>query len=341
MLNAGATAISLFAGCGGGDRGLADAGFRVVLANDAMRYARDVYRANLPATDFRLGDIRRLEKFPAADLLTGGYPCQGYSQAGARDPAREINALYLEFARALRSVRPKAFIVENVPGLAMSHNRRRLQDQLACFRAAGYAVTGPRILNAAHWGVPQDRKRVFIVGVRADLGVRYEFPAPTHDAGLPPPRENGRQRRQPELFAGGGGDAPLPPAVTQLERLGHTDGDWPDGEFYDRPFHEWYLSRNRRRSWDRPSWTIVANGRHMPLHPMSPPLKPITPRQWEFDGDPAQARRLSWREAAILQDLDGWEFPEGAGLMRKYEVIGNAVPPLLFRRIAEALPPLR
>ena len=114
--------------------------------------------------------------------------------------------------------------------------------------------------------------------------------------------------------------------------------EWPTGEFWDQDFHWYYLSRNRHRGWDEPSKTILANARHMPLHPMSPPLKKAGRDKWVFEGDPDKARRLSYREAAILQDLADWEFPDTAALKKKYQVIGNAVPPMLFRQIVEAIP---
>ena len=308
------TAISLFTGCGGSDKGLIDAGYSVVMANDIMGYAKEVYEANLPETDFRLGDVSKITKFPEADILAGCYPCQGYSQGGARKSDRPINTLYLEFGRALTIVRPKAFIVENVPGMARANNKHLLDSQLRNFSDAGYKVSEPKIVNAIEYGLPQERRRIFIVGIRSDLKAEYLFPKPTHG---------------PSLL----------PFVTQADCLSETEDTWPYGEFYDKAFHWYYLSRDRHRGWDRPSKTVLANARHMPLHPMSPPLRKVGPDQWEFDGTADDARRLSYREAAILQDLAGWEFPETAGLMSKYKVIGNAVPPLVFQRIVEALPP--
>lgn len=307
------TAISLFSGCGGSDKGLVDAGFQVLMANDKLPYAQQVYDANLPATDFQLGDVAKIAKFPQADVLAGCYPCQGYSQGGARDPSRPINSLYEEFGRALRAIRPKAFVVENVPGMARGNNRRLLDLQIANFTEAGYKVARPEILNAVEYGLPQERRRIFIVGVRSDLKIEYRFPNPTHG----PSRV---------------------PIVTQADWLAETNGTWPEGEFYNKGFHWYYLSRNRHRGWLCPSKTVLANARHMPLHPMSPALRKVGRDQWVFDGDENGARRLSFREAAILQDLGDWRFPDTASLMIKYRVIGNAVPPILFRKIVEALP---
>ena len=306
-------AVSLFTGCGGSDRGLVEAGWRIVMANDILHYAREVYAANLPETDFRTTNVEEITTFPSADLLIGCYPCQGYSQGGARDADRSINRLYREFDRALREIRPKAFVVENVPGMARSNNRHFLNAQLVRFRLAGFRVAKPRCINSAHFGLAQERRRIFIVGIRSDLGLSYRFPEPTHGPGL---------KR----------------VKTQREVLEGFEEEWPTGEFLDQDFHWYYLSRNRYRGWDEPSKTILANARHMSLHPMSPPLIKMGKDRWIFDGDPAKARRLSFKEAAALQDLADWRFPDTVGLRRKYHVIGNAVPPMLFRQIVEAIP---
>ena len=306
------TAVSLFTGCGGADKGLIDAGCQILLANDVLRYAGEVYAANLPATDFILGDIAGIAKFPYADILAGCYPCQGYCQGGARDESRGINLLYRQFDRALRQIKPKAFIVENVPGMARGNNRRFLNNQLVRFRAAGYRVSW-RVINGLAYGLAQERMRIFIVGIRSDFGIRYQFPEPTHGPGLLP-------------------------FNTQRKALAGFAEKWPAGEFYDCGFHWYYLSRDRYRGWDQPSKTVLANARHTPLHPMSPPLEKVGPDQWAFKGEAAEARRLSYKEAAALQDLAGWNFPDTAGLMTKYKVIGNAVPPAMFREIVGALP---
>ena len=306
-------AISLFTGCGGSDKGLVDAGCHIVMANDISKYAHEVYRENLPETDFRTERIEEIEKFPQADLLIGCYPCQGYSQGGARDTSRNINRLYREFDRALRIIRPRAFVVENVPGMARSDNLQFLRAQLVRFRSAGYRVSDAKCVNSIDYGLAQERKRIFLVGIKSELGISYEFPEATHGPGLKP-------------------------YLTQRDIMEDLTVEWPSGEYYDQPFHWYYLSRNRYRGWNQPSKTILANARHMPLHPMSPPLTKVGKDEWTFDGDVNTARRLSYREAAALQDLKDWIFPDTVRLMKKYEVIGNAVPPKLFQQIVEAIP---
>jgi DNA (cytosine-5)-methyltransferase 1 len=307
-------AVSLFSGCGGSDAGVIAAGFDVVMANDVLPYAKQVYEANHPATDYRLGDVSKIESFPDAELLVGCYPCQGFSQGGVREPSRKINKLYLEFARALNAIKPKAFIVENVSGMVRANYEHLLKDQVKIFRQAGYKVA-TSVLNAADFGVPQERKRIFIVGIRRDIGIQYKFPKPTHGMGLEAPHVSIRD------------------AISDMP-------EWPAGEFYEREFHWYYMSRDRRRGWDEPSKTIVANPRHMPLHPMSPVLEKLEHNVWRFATE-GRARRFSFREAARLQGFaKHMAFPETdrASLLMKYTVVGNAVPPPLFHAVARALP---
>lgn len=300
--------VSLFTGCGGSDAGLIAAGFEVIFATDISAYAKDVYEANLPTTDYQCKDIKTIKSFPKADLLVGCYPCQGFSQGGARVSDKKINYLYREFDRALRYIRPLAFVVENVPGMQRSDLVHLLQNQLVRFRLAGYSV-GYQVLNAASYGVPQHRKRIFIVGTRSDLNVRFAFPNPTHT------------------------DTEF---VTVKDALAGMP-DWPTGEFLDHEFHWHYMSRNRRCDWDKPSKTILSNARHMPLHPISPTLVKVHADKWEWESD-SPARRFSYREACCLQGFRrDWAFPEHGSIMQRYKAIGNAVPPALFTNIGLAL----
>lgn len=309
-------AVSLFSGCGGSDAGVSAAGFNVVMANDVLAYARDVYQANHPETDYVLGDVSKIQSFPNAQLLVGCYPCQGFSQGGVRNPDARINKLYLEFARALRQVRPKAFVVENVSGMVRKNFAHLLEDQFKVFSEAGYRVKA-QVLNAAEYGVPQERRRIFIVGIRTDFDVEYHFPMPTH------------------------GEGRAYSYKTIQEAIGHMPV-WPEGEFYAREFHWYYMSRNRRQEWHQASKTIVANPRHMPLHPMSPRMIKREHNVWEFEAE-APARRFSYREAAQLQGFaDGFQFPdtEPGSLDMRYKVAGNAVPPPLFEAVTRAIPPI-
>jgi DNA (cytosine-5)-methyltransferase 1 len=284
-------------------------GFRIVWANDISEVACETYKDNLSDV-IRTGDIADFSTFPDAEFLVGCYPCQGFTQGGKRDWDDSINYLYRQFDRVLRVVRPRAFVVENVNGMAFGANRLLLENQICRYRMAGYRVNW-RILNAQDYGVAQDRRRLFIVGVRSELEYEYEFPEATHGPG--------RSRK----------------FVSQKDVLnGMTE--WPTGEFNNEPFHWYYLSRNRRRDWHEPAPCIVGHWRHVPLHPMSPPLTRIHTDRWEFSNS-APARRLAYRECAALQGFP-LKFKWRRGSVReRFQLIGNAVPPPLFEAVASGL----
>jgi DNA (cytosine-5)-methyltransferase 1 len=302
-------AISLFSGCGGSDLALQRSGYEIVWANDIWQPACETYRDNIHNPRIKTGDIARFNKFPKADLLVGCYPCQGYSQGGKRKWNDSINFLYREFDRVLRKVKPKAFIVENVNGMVYGESRSLLDNQIFRYRLAGYRVKW-QVLNARDFGVAQHRRRVFLVGIRSDFNVKYDFPKPTH----------GLRRR----------------CLTQRDVIGHLPR-WPKGEFNTESFHWYYLSRKRRFSWGKQSPCIVGHWRHVPLHPLSPPLKRIDTDHWKFTRR-GRARRLSFRECALLQGFPR-SFKWKRGKVReRFQMIGNAVPPPLFEAVVKALP---
>lgn len=301
--------ISLFSGCGGSDVALKRLGYKIVWANDISEVACKTYEDNIAGV-IKCGDITDFEQFPAAELLVGCYPCQGFTQGGRRNSADTINYLYQHFDRVLRIVTPKAFVVENVNGMAYGENRQLLDNQLCRYRLAGYRVTW-HVLNAQQHGVAQNRRRVFIVGIRSDLDFRYTFPDPQCGSGT--------------------GWKP----VAQKDVL-HGMPEWPEGDFNDEPFHWYYLSRNRRHNWDEPSPCIVGHWRHVPLHPMSPPLKRIHTDKWAFSRK-GPARRLAYRECAALQGFPRAFLWRRGTIRERFQMIGNAVPPPLFEAVASKL----
>jgi DNA (cytosine-5)-methyltransferase 1 len=302
--------ISLFSGCGGTDSALEKAGYDIVWANDIWSVAGDIYDLNMTRSRMAVGDISDFKTFPSAELLVGCYPCQSYSQAGSRNWNSNTNFLYRQFDRVLRKVKARAFVVENVNGMAFGENYNLLMNQVYRYRFAGYRVKWS-VLNAKDFGVAQNRRRIFLVGIRSDVDFNYEFPQPTHGPGT----EN--------------------KYVSQRDVIGNMPV-WPEGEFNDEPFHWYYLSRRRRNTWGQPSACIVGNWRHVPLHPSSPPLKRIHTDRWEFTRK-GRARRLSYRECAALQGFDP-KFNWDVGKVRdRFQAIGNAVPPPLFSAVLEPL----
>jgi DNA (cytosine-5)-methyltransferase 1 len=311
------TAVSLFSGCGGFDLGIKQAGVEIIWANDNDRYAASAYRSLFPEVEFHLDDIRNINEFPTADILIGCYPCTGFSLAARRRwkdrDERDLkknptNHLFREFLRVIGIVKPKYLFVENVRGMRSASEGWFLDEQIEGFESLGYRVVRPKLLDATGYGVAQSRKRIFIVGIRKDLEFTYHYPQPTFGPRLP----------------------------CQLKTLADVIGgmdEWPKGEFLDYKFHGHYLTRNRKRGWEQPSYTIVADAHHVPLHPMGEPMKNVAKDQWELQGH--INRRLSWRECALIQGLPV-DIYDGS-LLERYRVIGNAVPPALAEVLIEPI----
>lgn len=305
------SAVSLFAGCGGSDLGMHGSDIETIWANEKSESACELYGRVTGLSVMHPGDVRGVDGFPRADILAGCYPCQGYSQGGRRDDGDKINFLYREFDRALRQVRPLAFIVENVDGMRFAQNHHLLQNQLTRFRLAGYRVAWA-VLNAKDYGLAQDRRRLLLVGIRSSEKITFRFPSPTHGVG----RE-------------------LKPYTTLRNAIWDLR-DAPAGSYNAEPLHWYYLSRNRRRTWGEQATCVVAHWRHVGLHPDSPPLRKLDRDRWEFSRS-GKARRFSYLECAALQGFPRPEAFDVCSVTLRFRAIGNAVPPPLFKAVASSL----
>jgi DNA (cytosine-5)-methyltransferase 1 len=303
--------VSLFAGCGGTDLGMTAAGIQPIWANEIDETACTLHEQVTESGVVQHGDIRDIRTFPKADILCGCYPCQGYSQGGRRKDSDRINFLYREFDRALRHIRPLAFIVENVDGMRFSQNVSLLRAQLTRFRSAGYKVLW-KVLDAKDFGLAQDRKRLFFVGIRSDEKRIYRFPEHSH-----------------------GPNKGQLPYKTQKDVIWRYR-DAPPGSYDAEEFHWYYLSRNRWRGWSDQARCVVAHWRHVGLHPDSPKLKRISTDKWIFQ-EAGSPRRLSYLECAALQGFPQPERFINVPVRRRFQAIGNAVPPPLFKAVAEQL----
>ena len=169
-------AIDIFCGVGGMSLGFEQAGFDIIGAFDAEQRCIDVYNTNFPkspATCIDLSKAKGTDLLPASqrrlDVLFGGPPCQGFSIGGRRNPVDSRNLLIFHFARFVRELKPRYFVLENVGGLAMKHAAPVLKSFLRRVRYAGYKTVSPiEVLVAADFGVPQRRHRVFILGYHED-----------------------------------------------------------------------------------------------------------------------------------------------------------------------------
>lgn len=327
--------IDLFAGAGGMTLGFHRAGFRSIFAVEIDSAAAKTYAANFGSAYVYAGPIEDVEEFPEADVIIGGPPCQGFSPLGRdRDPhsRASLNSLWREYVRAVRAVRPAVFVVENVPEFLRS-------EQFATFLETfdrdpllrDYEIESA-VLNAADYGVPQRRRRGFVIGSRVG---RPRWPEKTHG----PESKDGRPYATVREAIG---DLPLEPTGRDLH-IGRNPRPASVERYKAVPEggNRFDLARNRpdltpacwknktsgttdvfgRLWWDRPAYTIRTEffkpekGRY--LHPQA--HRPIT-----------------HREAARLQTFpDDFVF-EGS----KIEIarqIGNAVPPRLAEAVARAV----
>lgn len=178
------TVASIFSGCGGLDVGFKRSGFEIVFAADHDKSAVAAYTGNLEHKS-QLVDVRDLEfetglrEVGTCDVLLGGFPCQGFSKAGPKRQYDERNSLYRAMIRAIRIVKPKIFIAENVDGLAQNYSGDVLRQIINDCSSEGYRVDW-RIIDAAWFGVPQHRRRIIIVGIRKDLDRSFQWPEATH-----------------------------------------------------------------------------------------------------------------------------------------------------------------
>lgn len=299
---------SLFCGAGGLDIGLEATGkFDTVFANDIDKDACATFStwSNAKVVHGKIEDISDQDIPDDIDVVTGGFPCQGFSAAGPRQELDIRNKLYLELSRIIEAKRPIGFLAENVKGLTTMSGGLVLEKIVEDFSSKGYNLYY-KLLNAANYQVPQARERLILVGIRKDIDQGFEFPESTGQ-------------------------------VTLYEAIGHFPVP-KDEDVCDAPYSSRYMSRNRKRDWHEMSYTIPAMAKQVTLHPSSPNMKKLDKDLWEF-GE-GSTRRFSWREAAAVQT-----FPEtlefSGDLISKYKQIGNAVPPKLAEAVgikfAEAL----
>lgn len=317
--------ISLFSGAGGLDLGFKRAGFNLIWANEYDKTIWETYEKN-HNTPLDKRDIREIlsEDIPDCDGIIGGPPCQSWSEAGAQRGIEDSRGkLFYEFIRILKDKKPMFFVAENVSGMLDDMHKEAVQNILHHFENAGYDVT-VNLVNAADYGVPQDRKRVFYIGFRNDLNVKYHFPKALE-----------RKVSLKEAIYD------LKDNVLKAKDKNKTNGDdciIPNHEYMNGGFSTIYMSRNRVRSWDEQSFTIQAGGRHAPIHPQAPKMLFVEKNKRIFvPGKEELYRRLSVRECARIQTFpDDFKFYY-TDVADGYKMVGNAVPVMLAYHVANSI----
>lgn len=321
------TSVDLFAGAGGLSIGLHQAGVEVLCAVEYDKHAAKTFAHRFPEAKVFSQDVRTVDLSPyrgKVDVVCGGPPCQPFSSGGLRNAGDDERDMIPAFIDAVRTVAPRAFLMENVNGLTVGDRRVYLEAALEKLRALGYNITW-QVVNAADYGVPQIRKRLIVVGVKEGI---FEFPEPTH----------GTAAAQPHLSSG----EVLATVISKTSNTAKvTYARNPDTR--PNPYHgQLYNGGGRPLDLEQPAPTILAsaggNKTHfLDLHNLVPTYRAHlgrggAPQTGELPG----ARRLTIEESAALQT-----FPADMVFLgpqsSQYRQIGNAVPPGLAVVIGQAL----
>lgn len=341
--------IDLFSGCGGSALGFSQAGFPIKVAVDIDKSASESFKANFPDCAIFASDITYLsgdELLKAGGFKSGKEviliacpPCQGFSSARRNserltDPR---NKLIFEFLRIVEEMKPLAFVLENVPGLAKGIGKPLFTQILQRLNELGYQTVYD-VVNTADYGVPQRRKRLVLIGTNSP-DIRLAFPPktnldPSKSDELPawitvkeaisdlPPIKAGEKNSKDPMHA----SASLAEInLTRLEHTPHDGGDrtsWPEDLILEcHKNTNGHKDVYGRMKWDYPSPTMTGGC--------------VMISKGRF-GHPEQNRAISLREAARLQTFpDSFKFVGNFGEIAKQ--IGNAVPPLLAKRAADVL----
>lgn len=319
------SSISLFSGGGGLDLGLSMAGIDTVFATDLEKPLCDTIEMNFEDCcvfqydAFKLSAdlIKEKTNRKEFDLVVGGPPCQAFSILGQRNSFDDDRGkLVYEFVRIVKEIQPRAFLFENVPGLLTVNDGSDWEKLKAYFKEeTGYKIHDD-ILNSANYGIPQIRKRVFIVGFKSH-DVQFNFPRPTHK------NNNGNS----DLFS-----QKLPSWLPAKFALQKTDGlpnnrKRPHGDRvrnrYNKipPGSRDKVDHTDRIDPERPSGTVLVGSKAGGGRPFIHPYEP---------------RHITVREAARLQSFPDWYVFHGPDTWQ-YRAVGNAVPPLLAKLIGEQI----
>jgi DNA (cytosine-5)-methyltransferase 1 len=331
----GETVASTFSGAGGSSLGYRMAGFRVVYASEFVEAARETYTRN--ANSGTIIDSQDIRNLKGSDLLSaiglgvgelsvldGSPPCASFSTAGSRhkswgkvkgysDTQQRTDDLFFEFARILNEVQPKSFVAENVSGLVKGRAKGYFLAILNQLRKCGYKVEA-RLLNASYLGVPQNRERLFFIGIREDLGKHPIFPKPLpyqysiRDA-VPWIDDDSKNEFEVEEAAYMKQSAALTRAWREIKGLGRYSQLGYTNRF-----------ELRRPSPNKPCATITATGGNAGMASVT---HPYIPRKFSI----AETRRL-----CSFPD----DFITTGTYVQQYERLGRAVPPVMMKHIATA-----
>lgn len=318
--------LSLFSGCGGLDLGFEKAGFDIPIANEFDKNIWKTFEVNHPQTKLLKEDIRKIDaKTLPKDIdgIIGGPPCQSWSEAGSLKGIEDDRGkLFFEYIRILKSVQPKFFLAENVSGMLADRHSEAVKNIIKMFEECGYDVS-LTLVNAKDYGVAQERKRVFYIGFRKDLNIKFDFPkGSTED-------DNNKITLRDIIW-----DL-QDSAVPAGEKNQHNPNAINNNEYFIGSYSPIFMSRNRVKSWDEQAFTVQASGRQCQIHPQAPKMIKVDKNDCRFvEGKENLYRRMTIREVARVQGFpDNFKFVYN-NTNDAYKMIGNAVPVNLAYEVA-------
>ncbi|MEG0696884.1 MAG: DNA cytosine methyltransferase, partial [Algoriella sp.] len=326
--------ISLFSGAGGLDLGLMKAGFNIVFANDNYKAAIENYKYNLG--DISEQDIKDInaQNLPNAEIVVAGFPCQPFSSAGNRLGTEDDRGnLFLDVIRIIEEKKPKIVIMENVRGLLSMKNLdgSKLIDSIIMLLEnvkPGYSVKY-QLLKSSDYGVPQQRYRVIIVGVRKDLNFEYNFPEPVNTD--PEFLTVGYAIDIPEHTPNKNEVWELSPQSQNLVEHIPEGGSWKSVD-YDLLPERLKKIRNNMKHYRSPNFY-----RRFARNEINGTITAAATPENSGILHPLENRRYSVREIARIQSFPDDYIFVGSSLSSKYKVIGNAVPPKLAEIIGDSI----
>ena len=389
--------VDLFCGGGIGACGTKLAGYDIVQAIDNNKYAVATYNKNIGEHAINI-DIRLVEELPYHDIMISSPVCKSFSFAGnCKDVNDEkYGDLSYHFLRLLEKNKPKAFVFENVKGMVSKKHKTFFDDLVNRLRDIGYEISW-KVVNTHNYGVPQLRERIFIVGVRNDIDLKFEFPLEIDDrlktnlryaiGDLPNPQmvlnsskdvyvseeksvlenhigygimndekefindikagENWKalsKEKQKAFMKGalnsGGGktgflrkvmfDKPSYTITSSMFCKSNAQIIDNHDKYIDGNFSSRYVSRNRQKQWNEPSFTIVSVGKQLPLYPE--PSNYDIRNMDKYDCLPP--RRFTVRECLRIQTVpDSYVIDSDIPLNKQYEIVGNGIPSLMLYKI--------
>ena len=321
--------LSLFSGCGGLDLGFEKAGFDIPIANEFDKNIWKTFEINHPQTKLLKEDIRRIDaKTLPNDIygIIGGPPCQSWSEAGSLKGIEDDRGkLFFEYIRILKSVQPKFFLAENVSGMLADRHSEAVKNILKMFEECGYDVS-LTLVNAKDYGVAQERKRVFYIGFRKDLNIKFDFPKGS--------TEDDKNKITLRDIIWDLQDSAVPAG----EKNQHNPNAINNNEYFIGSYSPIFMSRNRVKSWDEQAFTVQASGRQCQIHPQAPKMIKVDKNDCRFvEGKENLYRRMTIREVARVQGFpDTFKFVYN-NTNDAYKMIGNAVPVNLAYEVACAI----